>query len=170
MYDYDCHQIKQRLGNLSYVAQKFPTDPIVRGNLISTRKHFRKLIKYKYNKWQDSLLQSLINLESINPKKHWKLVRSLKQNQFNESSHNQSVVIDPVTWFDYFKDLNDKPKFKTNDFHINIDKIVDNYSIMAKKMVHVLYTKITANEITKTIDKLKSNKSADNDLIHNEMI
>ena len=25
--------------NLSYIAQKFPTDPIVRGNLISTEKH-----------------------------------------------------------------------------------------------------------------------------------
>ena len=39
-YDYDCHQIKQRLQNLSYIAQKFPTDPIVRGNLVSTKKTF----------------------------------------------------------------------------------------------------------------------------------
>ena len=30
-YDFDCHQIKQRLQNLSYIAQKFPTDLIVRG-------------------------------------------------------------------------------------------------------------------------------------------
>ena len=164
------NQIKQRLQNLSYIAQKFPTDPTVRGNLISTKKHFRKLIKYKYNKWQDLILQSLINVHSTNPKEYWKLVKSLKQNQFDKSPHNQSDIIDPVTWYDYFKDLNEEPKFKTNDFHVNIDKIIDNYSIIAKKMVHVLDTKITAIEITITIGKLKFNKSAVNNSIYNGMI
>ena len=116
--------------------------------MVSTKnKHFRKLIKYKYNKWQDSISQSLINLESTNPKEYWKLVKSLKQNQFDNSHHNQSDIIDSVTWYDYFKDLNKEPKFKTNGFHVNIDKIIDNYSIIAKKMVHVLHTKITANEV-----------------------
>ena len=37
-------------------------------------------------------------------------------------------------------------------------------------MVHVLDTKISANEVTKAIGKLKVNKSAGNDSIDNEMI
>ena len=37
-------------------------------------------------------------------------------------------------------------------------------------MVHILDTKITANEVTKAIGKLKFNKSAGNDSIYNEMI
>ena len=168
-HDYDCHRIKQRLQNLSYIPQRFPTYPIVRGNSISTKKHFRKLITYKYNKWQDSMLQSLINLGSTNPKEYWKLVKSLKQNQFDKSSHSQSYIIDQVTWYDCFKDLNKEHMFKTDDFHVNIDKIIDNYSIIAKKMVHVLDTKITANEVTKAIGKLKLNKSAGYVLICNEM-
>ena len=69
-----------------------------------------------------------------------------------------------------FKDLNEEPKFKANDFHVNIDKIVYNYSIIAKKMVHVLDTMITANKVNTAIGKLKSNKSASNDSIYNEMI
>ena len=146
------------------------THPIVRGNLISTKKHFRKLIKYRYNKWQGSILQSLIKLESTNPNEYWKLVKSLKQNQLDISPHNQSDIIDPVTSYEYFKDLNEESKFKTNDFHVNIDKIIDNHSIIAKKLVHVLDTKITANEVTKAIGKPKFNKSAGNDSIYNEMI
>ena len=132
--------------------------------------HFRKLTKHKYNKWQDSILQSLINLESTNPKEYWKLVKSLKQNQFDKSPHNQSDIIDPITLYDYLKDPKEEPKFKTNDYHVNIDKVIDNYSIISKKIVHVLDTKITANEVTKAIGKLKFNKSAGNDSIYNEMI
>ena len=37
-------------------------------------------------------------------------------------------------------------------------------------MVHVLDTKITVNEVTKAIGKLKSSKRAGNDSIYNEMI
>ena len=109
-------------------------------------------------------------MESTNPKEYWKLVKSLKQNQFDKSPHNQSDIIDPVTWYDYFKDPNEEPKFKTNDYHVNIDKVIDNYSIIAKKIVHVLDTEITANEVTKAIGKLKFNKSAGNDSIYNEII
>ena len=112
----------------------------------------------------------MINVESANPKEYWKLVKSLKQNQFDKPANNQSDIIDPVTWYDYFKDLNEEPKLKTNDFHVNIDKIINNYSIIAKKMVHILDTKITANKVTKAIGKLKFNKSAGNDSIYNEMI
>ena len=76
----------------------------------------------------------MINVESTNPKEYWKLVKSLKQNQFDKSPHNQSGIIDPVTWYEYFKDLNEEPKLKTNDFHVNIDNIIDNYSMgMVKK-------------------------------------
>ena len=37
-------------------------------------------------------------------------------------------------------------------------------------MVHVLVTKITANEVTKAIGKMKFNKSTGNESIYNEMI
>ena len=103
----------------------------------------------------------MINVESTNLREYCKLVKSLKQNQFDESSHNQSDIIDPVTWYDYLKDPNEKHKCETNDFHVNIDKIIDIFSIIAKKMVHILDTKITANEVTKAIDSLESNKGAD---------
>ena len=68
--DYECYQLKSELQNLAYLVKKFPRDPFLRGKLITTRKNYRRLVKMKYNQWQRSIIQSLLDLESNNPKEY----------------------------------------------------------------------------------------------------
>ena len=70
--------MKTKLNNLAKLLERYPNDPYVRGKLIATRKEYRKLIKRKNKEWQNLLIEKLQEFESSNPKKYWKLIKSLK--------------------------------------------------------------------------------------------
>ena len=52
----------------------------------------------KYGQWQKSMVQSLLDLESNNPKEYWNLIKCLKRAISNsDSSSNDSDAVDSTT-------------------------------------------------------------------------
>ena len=104
------------------------------------------------------------------PTEYWKLIKSLRECNLRSDANNQSVSVDPGTWFDYFKALNSSPEFRKSSFQINVEMVSKNYKQFAQKVVDVLDSEISLQKIKSEIQKLKNNKTSGNNSIANEMI
>ena len=142
-FEHSCHAMKTKLNNLAKLLERYPNDPYVRGKLITTRKEYRKLIKRKNKEWQNLLIEKLQEFESSNPKKYWKLIKSLRECNLGGKANNESDSVDPGTWFDYFKALNSYPEFRKSSFQINVEMVSKNYKQFAQKVVGVLDSEIS---------------------------
>ena len=108
-------------------------------------KYIAKHRKYNENK--------LRNLQSKNPKQYWKFLNSLKtQDKHNGPNLNE--------FYEYFKDLNtsEYEDADISDFH---------YTINNNEMLN---SGITAEEISRCIDRLNNGKASGPDKILNEYI
>ena len=138
--------------------------------MITTRKEYRKLIKTKNKEWQNLLIEKLQEFESSNQKEYWKLINSVRECNLGGDANKESDSVDPGTWFDYFKALNSSPEFRKSSFQINVDMVSKNYKQFAQKVVGVLDSEISLQEVKSKIQKLKNSKTSGNDSIANEMI
>ena len=103
------------------------------------------------------------NLESRDPKEFWKLVKDLRERKRNNLSDN----IDPQTWYEWLKKLNQS---EISDNDKTLSTIIKNMEDFAPKFSKTLDEYISIQEIKSAATKLKNNKSTCNDLISNEMI
>jgi hypothetical protein len=108
----------------------------------SIRKH-RKKIRNKID-----------NLKSTNPKEYWKILNSRRK------QHSPDIPIN--IFLDYFKTLNlgNRTEEETN---------IENQNDIGRLNI-VLNSSITADEIQKSLKKLKNNKSSGEDTIINEYL
>lgn len=100
------------------ILSKLLFDPIVRGAYFKCYREYNKLGKYKKRNFRQTILDSLDQLRYTDPKKYWKLIKSVKED--SESDSTNSVA--PEQWFQYFTKLNKKPSFiesKLNYMYIN---------------------------------------------------
>ena len=169
-FDHSCHAMKTKLNNVAKLLERYLNNPYVRGKLITTRKEYRKLIKRKNKEWQNFLIENLQEFGSSNPKKYWKLIKSLRKFNLGGDANNESDSVDPGTWFDYFKALNSSPEFRKSSFQINAEMVSKNYKQFSQKVVGVLDSEISLQEVKSEIQKLKNNKISGNISIANEMI
>ena len=119
------------------------------------------LVKMKHIQWQKSIIQSLLDLESNNPKEYWNLITCLKRaNSNSDSSSNDSDAVDSATWFEYFKQMSQRPDFIHDDFQTNIKKVINNYEIFAHSFVEILDKNISESDVKAAVSIMKVNKSA----------
>ena len=171
-FDHSCHVMKTELNNPAKLLETYLNDPYVRGKLITTHKEYRKLIERKNREWQNLLIEKLQEFVSSNPKEYWKLIKSFREGNLEGDANNESDSVDPGTWFDYmyFKAPNSSPEFRRSSLQINVEMVSENYKQFAQKVVGVLDSEISLQEVKSEIQKLKNNKTSGNDSIANEMI
>ena len=116
------------------------------------------------------LIEKLQEFESSNPKEHWKLTKSLRECNRGGDANDESDSVDPGTWFDYFKAVNSSPEFHKSSFQINVETVSKNYKQFGQKVVGMLDSEISLQEVKSEIQKLKNNKTSGNDSIAHEMI
>ena len=93
-----------------------------------------------------------INLESRDPKEFWKLIKDLRERKRNNLSDN----IDPQTWYEWFKKLN-QSEIPDNDK--TLSTIIKNMEDFAPKFSKTLDEYISIQEIKSAATKLKKKTS-----------
>ena len=91
--------MKSHINALGKLLQKFPNDPIIRGNYISTKKNFRKLIKKSRAQQRELILEKIKLAEEKNPTTFWNLVNNIK----DKKDHIEHI--EPSVFLEYFKSL-----------------------------------------------------------------
>ena len=84
---------------LGKLCSKSPKDPFLRGRLITIKKQYKKLIRYKKISWQRNILRKLEEIELKDPKEYWNIIDKLKGETDN------TFITNPKKFECFFKDL-----------------------------------------------------------------
>ena len=162
-FDQDLRVKRKTLLSKGALLSKFPFDPIVRGAYFKCYRESNKLRKYKKRNFRQTILDSLDQLRDTDPKKYWKLIKSLKEDSESDSTNS----VEPEQWFQYFTELNQKPSSIESKLNYINSKVKD-----MENMKHFceLDFLISSKEISDGISKLKSDKASGLDGIPNEML
>ena len=149
-YDQSLTSARKNLNDKFNLLNKYPKDPYVRSALFNFRKHFRKLRKNKYREYKQNLLNKLDNLQENNPKEYWNLLDKLKKINDNSNASSNNVPLNE--WHAYFKTLlTTDQKLDHVDNRLKSElKHLEN-----QKIFNELDYKITAEEISRAVNKLK---------------
>jgi hypothetical protein len=161
-FDIDCHLALRNLNKLGNELRRDPYNQLLLKTYRHNRKKYKSVVKKKKLSFQNKLLDKLISLEGEQPKVFWKLFDEL--NSFNKKSRSNPIQAE--VWVQHFQDT--MSKFCVNQGgNKEILEFIKNNS---NSNFNELNFKITADEISKAIPKLKNGKSCGNDLILNEML
>ena len=125
-------------------------DPLI---LRNEKKLYKKLIRFKLNKYCKDIHNKLRLLKSKNPKEYWNILSSSK------SKKSDSIHINK--FYEHFKELNDQNKSNVNNFNAN--------DIMSDNNNEINFD-FTLEELDFLINKLKNNKASGIDNVINEFI
>jgi hypothetical protein len=153
-YNAECEE-KRRMyfnGKNQYAASK---TLILRNGMRNLNREYKKTLRKAYNAYYIEMNKKLRGLRCTNPKEYWSIL-----NKGNKKPDN--IPIDNDTFYNHFKNLN----------NTNVDKEAE---CIIKEQGSVefnveLNSPFTAQEISKCIDKLKTNKAYGTDMILNEYI
>ncbi len=161
-YDFTCYEMGKRLKLLGKLCSNSPKDPFLRGRLITTRKEYNKLIRYKKQSWKNDIIKKIEETEEKNTKEYWNLIDKLKDEK------KETTIYNPEKFQSFFKNLYSGKSLNIEPFHKNIEQIVKNS--LQNEDKNIIDADITLEEIKKYIIKLKNNKSSGPDRIPAEMI
>jgi hypothetical protein len=116
-----------------------------------TRSEYKKCVKNEFNKFRKNLGKKIRKLKSENPKEYWNIV--------NNTATKIPTMPSCSSFFDFFKQMNQKPSSPTNDATVN--DTPENVE---------LNQAFTIEEINLCLRKLKNNKSCGQDSIINEFL
>ena len=162
-YDYTCYEMSKRLKLISKLVTKSPFNPYLRGSLVTTKKEYNKLIKYKKREWKNEMINKLENMESKNSKEYWNLIEKIK------GEKERKNISDPEYFQNFFKKIYSEETCDMDDFHKNIKHEV-NELLKHDKSNRLFDAEITIDEVKKYIKELKNNKAGGPDGIIAEMI
>lgn len=133
--------------------QKYPNDPIIRGNYFTLKKNFSRLLKKAKREEREQLSQKIAQLENKNPTEFWKLINTIK------SKRDLNEHIEPEVFLEHFKALHALKPNKNFDeaFADDLQEKIRNNTI--KLELEVLDKNITKEEILKATKTLKKQES-----------
>ena len=146
----------------------FPNNPHIRGSFFKLNKEYAKQRKHKKREFRQNILDKLDQLNKTNPKEYWNLVKHLRETE--DTKENLEKSVDENTWFNYFTTLSKLPekyKERINTIETNINELLNSKDAISFSKLDF---RISAPEIQKAINSLKSGKSPGLDNISNEMI
>ena len=91
-----CQSLKKRLKLLAINLTKYPKDPYLRGQFITTKKYYRKLVKDGKFTYQKSEISKLSDLAASNPKEFWSHLKRIT----GKASRTCDVSSD--SWVEHF--------------------------------------------------------------------
>ena len=154
-------KLRREVAKLGRLMTMFPRDPWFRGNYHRTLKHYRRSCKNQLNQFKRDTLNKLDMLHDSDPGAYWKLVQDLR------NGSKKDKEIDPETFYEHYVRLN------TPDHGVSKER--DDIQEMLKHLESIpsftkLDSKITTEEVSTAICRLKNNKAQGLDMIKNEMI
>ena len=165
-FNKDIQYLKKRLNNLARLITKFPKNPIIRGNLVSVKKLYRKSMKDAKYQFEQNAVEKLTDLAN-NPKEFWSYV-----NKLMGRDKSRDCAVSDNAWIEHFTTLNSKDPSLSSSDDPNVKKIKHFINSTIKsfdKKVIELDQPFLPNEILKGINRLKHHKSG-SDSVCNEMI
>ena len=106
-------------------------------------------------------MNHLEDVRSSNPNEYWNLIKMIN----NNAESNKASEIDSTSWFNYFKNLNNKTSLNLDDQDIN--NLINSFGNIEN---NTLDNTISAHEIEIAVKFLKNKKAHGLDSITNEMI
>ena len=79
-------------------------------DIISLKKEYERLVKYKEHSFREAILNKISDLEGNNPKVFWEVVNELKSNKDKNLADN----IEPQEWHDWLKNYINPSLLSTN--------------------------------------------------------
>ena len=151
-FDRDCGEKRKHYFKIrkKLKKRKSKRDQLI---LKTEAKIYRKFIKHKNFLFCENIHQKLRLLKSKSPKDYWNIINISKKQKTNS--------IDISTFYEHFKELNEKRKDNTDSFNEN-DILLTNNSD--------LNSEFTMEELDDVVDRLKCKKACGVDNIINEFI
>ena len=106
-------------------------------------------VNIKKRNFRQTILDNLHQLRDTDPKKYWKLIKSLKEE--SDSTHS----VEPEQWFQYFTELNQQPSSIESKLNYINSKVKDMENMKINCEFDFL---ISSKEISDGISTLKSGK------------
>ena len=154
-------RLRREVAKQGRLMAMFPRDPWFRGNYHRTLKHYRKSCKNQLDQFRRDTLNKLDMLQDSDPGAYWKLVKDLR------GGNKRDKEIDPEKFYEHYVRLNTPDHGVPTGREKILDKLKDLESIPSFTK---LDNKITREEVSTAIGKLKNNKAQGLDTIRNEMI
>ena len=143
--------LKKELFNLAKCLRASPYDQNKRQLFHSKKKKYKQLVKQTKYKYEQDMVNHLINLEKGNPKEFWKVFRQIRD---LDATYKENPI-DPAEWVSHFKALlNIKPEISV-DLKQHVDDIL---SSNATKIFNELNYRIRHEEFITVIHNLKKVK------------
>jgi exonuclease III len=166
-YDNECYRMKILLRSLSKKLHNDPTNISLRGEVIQTKRGYKKLVKKKTQNYKDSLVSQLETLQSSNPKAYWQIVNKLKEHDGGDSKDADGPCPHELTV--HYEKLNKQRSAIPDKIQTDIATQIANLE-QSTPAVKTLDTPFTIKEIKTSIDRLKPGKSCGLDRILNEFL
>ncbi len=153
---------------MRYIFSKDHNNLTKRAEFLNAKKKYKKSIKCFQNSLKSSRLNKLASLEKQDPKLFWREIHFMLGKKQWEPQE-----IEPETWFTHFNSLLNTNNDNDNTFDTQFQKYVTSSMETLENVAPVngvIDYPISKEEITKSINKLKSGKSCGPDSITNEML
>ena len=155
----DLRKSVSRLGNL---LKNDPYNNELRTRFLKCSKDCKKLIKKKTQLYKKEIFDKLLKLKESDPKEYWKLLKSLKYEETNNTVELQAGFSELINHF--------KTQGQTDDYDKEFKDKVLSDSNLTPQFNELTDRPITVSELNRCVKKLKTGKSAGPDKISNEII
>ena len=160
-YDVTCYEMNKKLKSIAKLSKKNPTNNDIRRNLNIVKRQYKKLLKKKKRKWNETIIKKIESLQTEDPKQYWNLI-----SEFRNAPKNNNII--------------NKRKFE-----LFYENIYSKYSDQHKEIHNVITTELeeillankdtiekdfTMKEFKESLNKLNNSKTAGPDRIPAEMI
>jgi exonuclease III len=160
-YNRSLKAMKKDLQKKALLLAHYPQEPGIRKAYFQGLKWYNQKRKLERKKFKAEMIDKLDNLRENSPKEYWKILELLK----NGESDKPINIIDPATWYNYFKDLNNRgDTYNEQDLKGKIEQLEN------QPPNEEINKPISEKEISQAIKSLKNGKAKGVDCISNELL
>ena len=159
--------LRKNLKKAGETLVKNTKNSFARQNFFKLKKQYKSAVSTKKRKYKQMLYSRIEELYDGNPKEYWELFDKLKKCHDQDTSSNESCLIDDKEWINHYIKLLG-PKVYNEDIANKIKAEIDN--IKNEPYFSELDFSISNDEIYKATKSLKNNKAVGIDQTNKEMI
>ena len=165
-FNTDCWKLKSEIKKLGKLMCKQPHDLQLRQSFYSTKRNFRKLVKYTKHKFKQKLTDELENSSQCDIKKYWQTLQQLKSLQNTGKYKDNPIPVEE--WVKHFKHIYNSPS--TNNSPDEMSILAELQLLEKTPIFNELSYSFCVSELEKAVAMLKTNRAAGLDCISGEII